>query len=296
MISALLLWLAPAVETCSACARNGLEVRLCAPHADEDRLVLAREGKRLRSKDEAERLATLEAAANLTRAHENAPSPRVVKFLGGALKSESVAVRVRAAQLLGPPQHAVASLDELLGALKAHERDLDKEFEDGFPSVPGLGRDTSIGKLSKEIGKAKKEAEALWARVEVLTQGKAAICTQLALFPDDRAVSAILDCDTSDAGLRALVRLGSRSALDGVRAEVEGWIADEGRLGEKAGPYLEFHDARSRLLREELAALPGLRGLPGPSQAGELDEWRDWLRVNRDAFPEHLPGVRSPVW
>lgn len=79
MITACLLAWLPAFDACPQCRLEGGEVKPCPPHAGEESDVLLRQGKHLRSKDESERLAALEAIAQLTSVHENAPSPRVVK-------------------------------------------------------------------------------------------------------------------------------------------------------------------------------------------------------------------------
>src|SRR5262249_29324300 len=112
------------LELCKDCTLSGASARLCPKHSAEETAACSREEKRLRSSEEAERIAAIEALAALTNSHENAPSERVVNRIATALGDKSYKVRERATSLLGRPQHALASLAALEKALGESEKEL----------------------------------------------------------------------------------------------------------------------------------------------------------------------------
>lgn len=176
MIAALFLTLVQDLAPCSACSVSGKEAHLCAPHADEEKQVLARAAKRSGSKDPGERAAALEELAQLTRTHVNAPSRRVVERLCSAFDDESYAVRTRAAELLGAPQNAVAALSGLLEGFRSAEAErvrLEKERDRLRMKQVGSPRprESQMAELkSAEVANVKQGVELLRWRSSVLAQ------------------------------------------------------------------------------------------------------------------------------
>jgi hypothetical protein len=304
MLASALLAATLVLENCSACLVRGQEVVLCSPHAAEDRVVITREAKRVRSGDGDQSIAALEAIAALTRAHENAPSPRVVKALAAGLQHESLAVRRRAAELLGPPQHATDALRTLLAALKDLDAEVRATNEELRRALAGFGP-AKPKKGSKKDGIDLKELEGVLRAtnesLEATTRGlqalgrRAVLAERLGDFPDDRVVEALVlseEISASDAGTRSLLLLGSRPAIEAVLSSLESWEARPAPTEEKAHAS---HAARGELVRGGLATLAARNGLPlpdSPTHAG----WQAWWRTHGSTFPAALPGIRGPVW
>lgn len=318
-------------HACADCGLVDRKVRLCATHAEEERVAFNGARKQLASKLAAERIAALESLGRLTRTHVNAPSEKVARGIADALEDESSAVRECAANLLGPPQHALVSMEALLDALSAAEKELRhllKEKKELQVKSWGSGlRGTEKTELETDLRRNERARESClaWRRI---------VLARLGLFPDERVVAALCDIvrpvvaapaeareidDITDkvVALReaderlpaamdvngTLVRLGNRAAIRTVIvnltvlqaevAEFEGWSS----FRNIAEPLLRrLTEARTRSKEEIGVALseknPG-RPLPDPFVVPLL---LDWLQQNIELFPEHLPGVLSPAW
>jgi hypothetical protein len=321
MLAALLLAWTQASGPCPVCTTTGKDVRLCAPHADEERAVFARAGKRLSSKDAAERVAALEEFAALTRAHVNAPSARVADRIVGALDDESFDVRKRAAELLGPPQNALVAVAGLLEAFQATEAERERQ-QKGLDKI----RAKQVGPprpRENQLADLKHDEELATRTMESLLEWRAALLAQLARFPDDRVVTAILKAPRGLAlgGNEALVQLGSKSALQGVAASFKVWeeelahaqdlltaaesiVVDEKMSKSLADALLEFFrkdvekkKAEGAAHQPEIASLLVARELGPAPEASDKPHaaWESWLAAHLAALPEHLPGVSSPV-
>lgn len=328
MLPTLVLTLLQGLAPCPACSVEGKEAHLCAPHADEEKQGLARAAKRMSSKDPGERAAALDELAQLTHAHVNAPSRRVAERLCSAFDDDSYAVRRHAAELLGPPQHAVAALSGLLDALRSAESErlrLEKERQKLRTKQAGSPRprESQMAQLKSA------EAENV-AQCTALLHWRAAVLEQLGTLPDDRAVDAILELAPRDLALggnEALLRLGRRDGLQALVESLRLWearlVAAEKKVAEQeeqlaqlkaAGQpqaVLEGSEYLLTLARAELAALQaeGYAHLPelariavecglGPApEAGARPHapWNAWLEAHLAAAPAHLAGVSSPV-
>lgn len=299
------------LDTCPACLVREKEVVLCAPHAAEDREVVTRELKRVRSKNEEEQIAALEAIAALTRAHQNAPSPRVVKALAVGLDQDSLVVQATAGSLLGPPQHALDALDLLLDRLDRADRELAKilaeqrRLREKVPQPEPIrapyGSKQYWDELGEQLQRGTKESlklSAVLSRAHAAVGLKSILVLALAEFPDDRAVAAVLRSEellATDAGTVSLFALGSRPAVATALAAAARWHAEPVPEDEKAR---EHRATRARFFQQALEELAQERGLLPCPVASELPltEWQAWLERHRAALPESLPGLRSPVW
>jgi len=308
-VISLLLWFTQG-GSCAGCSVDGAKVVLCGVHAADERTVLAREGVRVRSGDEAEALAAMDAIAALTLAHPDAPSPQVVETIAEGLSStQSPKVRARAVELLGPPQHARASLDVLLPAFVQTDRDasgiIDEEMAADMRGYLAL-LDVTLGLLDgtgvpkadrQKFEKAKKEAKELRETLAKATPNlevRSALLHRLAGFADDRVVGAILRSTSalSFEGIDALLLLGNRPAIEHVLKVLKAW-QEAPRTGEEK--LVERFETRCRRLQEKLRDLAIRKGLvPCPDAGGTpYEAWMRWWRSNRSAFPERLQGVTS---
>ncbi len=300
--------------SCSTCATTGRDVRLCAAHAAEERAVLGREGLRLGSKDLATQIAALDALAALTEAHANAPSAQVAERIASALDDTSFELQTHAASLLGPPQHAVISLEALVEALahaKKEQLPLNVEYDALNGKLAGKLQD----KRRAELRAALKSCD---DRRVALGRWRHFLVARLALFKDDRSVDAILahtfrnllsgDGDT-------LLLLGNRNA---VRALIESFSACDRDLMNADKQLAEQKSARkdqSRTLGDALAEVAvenmhkastaarqalitsfAARGLTAPAADADSATWKKWIEQNLESFPDHLPGITSPAW
>lgn len=290
-------------DTCDGCSLTDEAVQLCAQHAAEETSAFAREKRRLESKDDAVKVAGLEALAALTNAHGNAPSERVVRRIASALKDKSYGVRKRATELLGRPQHALAALAALEKALATAEEELarsEKEL-DRFLEEP---RD----KLSqKEREEWPEERERRRARIDLLASWRLSIVTQLGTFQDERAAAAIAaHCprDLLEAG-KMLARFGSREALEVVVESVQVLEQEislaRASIDRSRDVFAKFNLTASELelktFQAELVAILKEKGLeaPGPPN-NQAEDWRQWLDKNKDRLPARLPRLTSPAW
>jgi len=302
------------LDTCSDCSCVGRDVKLCVPHAALERSTLDREGQGMKAKHEAAAIASLEAIAALTQQHSNAPSAKVAETLAAALEHESWSVRQRAAELLGPPQHAEIGLEALVRALA----DTKQHFSRTAAELRAL--DTKLaGKLpDKRREVLDAERKACEERKVALAKWRRTLSARLALFPDDRAVDAILASTSRNLVLNsdvALVRLGNKKAVRALQesfdngdkniADIEKELAnrDAARgnrpktLGEAMEGLVVARMQEARLLAQnELMAAFAERGLSSPGPGAYTSAWKKWIDQNLGAFPEHLPGVSGAAW
>jgi hypothetical protein len=222
-----------------------------------------------------------------------------VKALAAGLEQPSMAVRERAARLLGPPQHASECLAVLVDAL----RDVDARVRRLMPDVrefasKELGRDGNVRlddlkRLQRDTQKALDAVRG----IRELSSLRHVLVGQLAGLPDDRVVAAILAGEPSlpsEAGVKALLGLASRPAVEGVLGMLASWQDERPSSAEARAD----HEARGRVLLDGLAALARERGLEPIPAATEAPHgaWRAWWDVRREAFAASLPGVRTASW
>lgn len=93
-------------SACADCKGDPRRTVLCSVHLEAESSTL-REQRALfaKARDAADRIASLERVAALTRAHSNAPSPIVARFLSDALRDDSLQVRRAALAALLDGQH-----------------------------------------------------------------------------------------------------------------------------------------------------------------------------------------------
>ncbi len=193
---------------CAGCKPDDL----CATHQEGDAKALAEARGKIRSKDLAERLAAIDAAAALTKPHQNAPSRAVAETLAIALADQDYTVRGKALEKLLDGQHADATVKAVVDALD----DLRAEF-----AKVGRNNDRSAGAGSIMTRDG-------LAYVSALLDG-------IGGLSDDRCVNAVTDIlkqlgpdapnEFAQPLSRALIRLGSRSAVDAV---IDRLVAAEG--------------------------------------------------------------------
>jgi len=327
---AFLLALALCQQTCPDCGLVTRKVRLCAPHAEEERLAFGELKRRLASPLESERIAALEDVALLTGRHANAPSEELARRLASGLQDEFPAVRARAASLLGPPQHALVCMEALLEALSAGERGLGKLLQKREDLL-----DEEIREYDAPERKKRQRTEALQQNEQALDElltWRRAVIDQLASFPDDRVVAALCELarpvvaapgqarkikDIIDkvTALRhadqklpyamdvnvALVRLGSRAALSTVIKNLGVLGAELTEFEGLAGSPRIQQPALRLLIEARVRSVEGIEGilnersrpLPEPLTLPGLE---GVLSECLATAPEKLPGVTSPVW
>jgi hypothetical protein len=317
---ALLLLTAPFAQvTCDVCSLVNEDVRLCKAHVEAEHSTFVRVRKQLSSRDESQRIAGLEALANLTWNHANAPSERVARRIASALDDRSDGVRERAAELLGRPQHATIAMKALLRALPGVEKEYEKLDRERDQLQEKRARSAVRSTQEKILDRKLAEND---DEVEALLGYRSAIIEQLGGFPDDRVVAALGEQSFGLDTTVALGRLGNRqalrTALAGLRDrqrlidELEGYCNN---LERSSGPpQVQFRRYYETLLVDTQADLERLRAdgesvqnwliivlsekqyaPPAPTRWAP-DVLGAWLEQNLDSFPEHLPGVTSPVW
>ena len=304
------LFLTLALDVCSACTVAGRGAQLCAAHAAEEAAVLAEQGRKLETGDESERCAALDAVAELTQAHTNAPSERVVQRLAAALDDASLVVRTAATRLLGRPQNGPATLDALVDALRSSS-----------PEALRLAkREKSLrARLEGEhyVENKKRiliELDEIDERTAALSAWRLVVVEQLSRMPDDRAVAALGAVPWDDKWIdfgAAWLRLGSRPALDDLVDSLRAWDAEvqefEARITRlKAREPLDaalierdLDERRQRAseTRLRLISLLSERGLVAPEVKKPLHPaWSRWVQENAASFPPHLPGVAEAAW
>jgi len=317
-------------QPCADCGLVDKKVRLCASHAEEERLAFSNLRSPLASSLDSKRIAALEALGLLTMSHVNAPSEALARLIAKALADESPAVRECAAGLLGPPQHAVVCMEALLEALGAAERELR-----GLLREQKELRERQVGDLTP-TEKKKQEIEERLSRnqtaLKSLLSWRRIVISRLGLFPDDRVVAALCDIarplvsapakarkidDILDkvTALRqadeklphamdvnpALARLGSREALSTVIANLDVLQAEIAEFEQWdsfpniAKPLLQaLTDARTRSLTGIGAALSESPSPPPNPLA--IPTLLARMGESLAHAPKHLPGVVSPAW
>ncbi len=312
MLATFVLTLA-ALDTCASCRMELQASFLCEPHAEAERAALARETRRLAAKEEAERLAALDALAALTEAHTNAPSERVAKRIAQALDDDSLAVRARAVERLGRPQHALVAVDALTEALEDAWK-LKREWGKEYKGLVERSTDKLSDAKREKLG---AERAALGARIDDLNALHRQLVTRLAEFPDERALDAILANTARNLIFEdgeALARIGTRRALDafvdGIRIAEDNLASlarERDEVVEKANgittlatavAVAAYDSAAERVAarRARLVELLAERGLVAPGPSATVRDWGRWLAENRDAIPDRLPGITSPAW
>jgi hypothetical protein len=292
MIAALVLVGLLSLDVCDACRVDGTAVKLCSPHASAEKTAIQWCGKGLRAKDEAERIAALEKLAAETETHVNAPSPRIVVVLRRAFDDDSFAVRTRAVELLGPPQHGPEALDALIDALEQYDDEFVRCFRAG---VPDIGAPPKTKKQVDEFGETTAALAENSRRMDMLCAWGGVIVTQLGRFPDARAEKALLDSMGAMFAVnpqRGLLALGTAGAVRRAGAALVLAHVECNRAG-------SGEEARRKLreIQDDLAAFAAARELPAPAwEPSPVDGWKAWLAAHEAALPTSLPGVRSPAW
>jgi len=237
--------------TCDSCTAR----ILCPAHKEAETAALAAANAGMRAKDEATRVRALEAVASLTKAHENAPSKTVAKFLAAGIRDESLAVRRTAVSLLASGQEPGESLKGVLQAL-----------EDA----------------KKELADVKADKEAVGAYVRVVLAAASGM-------RDDRSVKGLADFLSAlptdsryvlgPEVCEALLALGSRDAVEAVI----GFLAEVERYG------------RGTPIHNALAAFAEKGGLGGAPAAGPTasSAWRKWLKGKGKEVPAKLGKVST---
>ena len=313
--SLLLSWAATfaACGDCPGCKPDDL----CAEHQEGDAKALDAARGKIRSKDVAERLAAVEAAAALTVAHANSPSRAVAETLAIALADKDWGVRGKALEKLLDGQHADATVKALVEALD----DLRAQF-----AKVGRNNDRSAG------------AGSIMSREGLAYT--AALIEGLGGLADDRCVNALVDIlkqlgpdapnEFAQPLARALIQLGSRTAVDSVidrlvaaegsrsKARSGGGAGGGGAGGGGAGgggggggaggggkndrprnPGDRDGDGRRdqpadegqrRMIHEGLAKLAAEKELDGvPTFDDQVAQhWRDWFDKRAGKFPAKL--------
>lgn len=306
-----------AFDTCATCSLEGQDARLCDAHAAEERKVSVRESARLRAKDEAGRIAALDALAALTQPHENAPSAKVVSLIASALDDDSFAVREHATGLLTKPQNAESVLSALAQALSAAEKQR-KLLDDALRKARERLRQEHLPD-ARRTALAHEETAAA-ENLGALMHWRTALLERLAAIPDDRAVAAICEHTPRDLGVKGsevLVRIGSRAAMDAFVAGLKPWELELARLQKAIDEFAK--DPKAPENRKNSLGMTALEGermmleISGRLTLGEVGvhfakqqiappmtmgigadaEWSHWLQENLGLFPEHLPGVTA---
>jgi hypothetical protein len=139
------------------------------------------------------------------------------------------------------------------------------------------------------------------------------VALQLALFPDDRAISALAgaELDWTVCG-EALVLLGSRPAMLALVEKLRSWeddlaemeklreVTEKSELTKEAADAIASYLARLKAevdsALSRIAAVLAERGFTAPEARTDIHaHWKNWCE-NLERFPEHLPGVTSPAW
>jgi hypothetical protein len=319
---ALVLEAAAFGSDCSQCKPDDL----CAEHQESEKKALDELRGKIRSKDAAERSATLKAVAALTKKHENAPSRAVADTLAIALDDDSFSIRAEAAELLAEGQHPDA-------AVKA----LTKAIDDLRAEYAKLGRNRERGS-----GDATLSGKGGARYTDAVIEG-------LAKLPDDRSVDALADVlkqlgpDAPDQFVvplsKALLQLKSRPAVDAV---VDRLVSAEGsrshsragggagkagggaggggagggaggggaggggkpgggggrRPGDRDGDGFRDRgadEAQRRAIHDGLAALAAEKKLDDapPFDDQVAQRWKDWYEKHVASFPAKLGHVGS---
>ena len=292
-------------EECANCNVVVEKVVLCEAHLAEEHRVFREQRDNLTDRDEAARIAALEACAGTTHAHVNAPSERVALLLAKSLKDPSYAVRVRATQLMVSPQNAIVCLDELLRALPR----VIKAEDVLRKKASKLHRKFLKAEPGKAKNGIKERLEPVRAEVKALADWHQVVFDTLLLYSDERVIHALLEhrapsnifrTRVEETIVEALLRLGSQTAVKAIIRTIDEWEKELGRLRRHPRTALEdlefkAHEAHGTVLSLRLRALLAEAG-KDVELIGDLLPLRDWLTLNLGLFPEKLPGVTSPVY
>jgi hypothetical protein len=286
MVLLLASWLAaPAPESCDTCEPK----KICKEHKDADSAALKEWQPQLRSKEEAERLAALQALAQQSLSHRNAPSEPIAKALAVGLRDESVTVQSESARLLLDGQHPEIAVRSLI-----------EEVEDVRAEFAKIGRQRGS---SREDG-GNSQFEELEAYSELLVTG-------LGTLPDDRSVKTLVQLFTQLGGrgrgggmtLRVARSLAQLEAREGVKALATGLsqvkAADSRGRGRRGGgggggsPGGNDEGGRAEQVHEILAALARANDLDDIPSWGEdaADDWKEWFGRNQKHFPAKLGRI-----
>jgi hypothetical protein len=288
--------------TCAECKGDARRTALCATHLESETTTL-REVRAVyaRSKDPEERVRALERAAGLTRAHSNAPSPIVARFLADGLDDELLAVRRTALELLLAGQHREETTRAVI---------------DGWREAQRLWRvlDAKLV-LSEAPAEAGKPPVVLTTdELSAVPEYVLALLGALGEIKDERSCSALVTFSRSELdrtpGRFLVAATDALLALDSRRS----WDAAIALLGHLEDAFVDgqvpprFADARGDLLASykkpldnatshdhaEIVALllrhAERRKLarpesPEPLRAGD---WKVWFKAARETLPDKL--------
>lgn len=259
MLASLLLCLAGAFapDQCDDCTQK----KLCKPHAAHVTAELERLEPDLESEDQRTRMSALEDVADLSDAHENAPSKQAAEVLAAALADERLVVREKAIELLTEGQHPETAVTATVELLKSYQRSMWTLVE------TLMGRD----------GKAGTTAEAMrLVKTSLESAGR---------LRDDRVVKAVESVlkafptemrgqPAAQAAVEVLLEFRTQSAVTTVISQFSG-LRDADRAAtiqsslEDMALDLEFDDA--------------------PEVEKDWKKaWTGWFRRHRKAFPTSL--------
>jgi|GEM_PF-3510141 len=303
----------PPPRDCIECSMEKGRVSLCPPHRNEEASVLREAKKGFASKSTLARRDAMKAAAQLTDAHANAPSPKVASLLCEGLTDESMKVRELALGHLLEGQHPETTVR---GLLEATDDMLDRWKE--------LHRDAVKYLAAQAKGKPidTLEMESMKVYVEV-----PATCSQLLAAMgrtnDDRCAAKlvkVLEAEFDElpgpffvAAAGAAIELGSAQSVEAVAEFLarlgealengkieplypESQVMTLGRaaltLPAPAASSIDFYAVAHTL--EAAAKDRGLDTGPGWNLA-EAEAWESWFEANADTFPVKLGRCDAPV-
>jgi hypothetical protein len=278
--------------------------KLCDPHGVLERNTLRDANAAWKKAAPAERVEWLQKVAELTAAHDNAPSKAVVTFLARAVEDDDEVVRERAFDLLASGQHPEASLHVLTVFIDRQIAWQDKPPPkiDGKP-LTNKPVETLTPKEVEALGKQLKSlaasAEKLAAYYEDLLRRHAEcarVLQRIAKRGDESARATTFFyfkrssryCVGAGCGdcAAALLELGDHKAFELVIAGLATYDGD-GRpeaakeLGGEPTPTF----GSSVVAALDAARLRYHLPEPKPQPSGlARDVWRAWLRENREAL------------
>ena len=293
-------------DQCEQC--DGERFVPCAEHAQLDRDGLDEAGRAWKEASGEARIEVLQRVAELSRAHDNAPSAEVAKFLTRGLEDDSLEVRRTSIELLLDGQHPDQVVEALTDALDEAEKTwkaLDKRLaekseEKGYTKGSGISR----------------EELQHWFDVRPYLED---VLTALGLVPDERTQKALLGflerpMDSTPgafyvAACGALIEQGS---YDGMRAVIDFLPRFEKAVQKgKTGPIYERNGPGGRTLMDVVRALyragsaedvgaidqklvdgAGAKGLP--AVLPKPGDWKGWLGEHEESFARDLGRLTQP--
>lgn len=309
-------------EDCAECRMEGDRAVLCLPHRKAEETVFADVSDKLSSDNWKERSSALVRIAELTQAHENAPTQQVAQALAAGLADPAIGVRFIAAYALRHSQYRGVAIPAMLDALRRSEDEI-KEKDERWKNLrkeysrarkrsrrkqetPDLrtNDDSSYGiYLSLVVqGLAERDdGRCVDGLVEFLGRGPG-------LLPKDsveKACEGLLDTGT-ERGFLAVINLATllekslrRGPVEGIGqdhdVEVDGYFDVMWRI-QMAGLDPPDSATLELILRGlvEGAENRGLTGFPAAKgkTAKELRFWKKWIVENRGAFADKLGEQR----